>query len=37
MGARGVLSAAVAAPMVALDCLALAELSRARRVDAIVR
>jgi len=34
MGARGVLSAAVAAPMVVLDCVALAEISRARRAQA---
>jgi CRISPR/Cas system CMR subunit Cmr4 (Cas7 group RAMP superfamily) len=30
MGTRGVLSAAVAAPMVILDCVTLAELTRAR-------
>jgi hypothetical protein len=34
MGTRGVLSAAVAAPMVVLDCVTLAELSRARRATA---
>jgi hypothetical protein len=34
MGARGVLSAGVAAPMVVLDCVVLAELSRARRGNA---
>ena len=33
MGTRGVLSAAVAAPMVVLDCVTLAELARTRRAS----